>query len=34
MMTPNPTDRLKKICPAAASQVLELRSASKFGFYM
>ena len=34
MMTPKPTDRLKKICPAAASQVCGLRSALKSGFHM
>ena len=34
MITPKPTERLKKICPAAASQVCGLPSAAKFGFHM
>ncbi len=34
MMTPKPTDKLKKIWPAAASQVWALPSAAKFGFHM
>ncbi len=34
MITPKPTDSEKKICEAAASHVLKLPSASKFGFHM
>ena len=34
MMTPKPTDRLKKICPVAASQVWKFPSAAKSGFHM
>ncbi len=34
MITPKPTERLKKIWPAAASQVCGLPSAEKSGFHM
>ena len=34
MMTPKPTERLKKIWPAAASQAWEFPRASKLGFHM
>jgi hypothetical protein len=33
-MTPKPTDREKKICPAAAIHVFGSESASYFGFHM
>ncbi len=34
MITPKPTERLKKIWPAAASQVWGLRSTSNEGFHI
>ena len=34
MITPKPTERLKKICPAAASHVCGLLSVSNDGFHI
>ena len=34
MITPKPTERLKKICPAAAIHVSALFSFAKSGFHM